>query len=85
MIASDCGGHREIVTHGKNGLMFAADDASALAAEIVRAVNARDTWPVIGKAAREYVLRERTWAASVNRYEPIYERLASPRRRAKAA
>lgn len=85
VIASDCGGHREIVVHGKNGLMFKSDDASALAAEIVHAVNDRDTWPTIGKAAREYVLRERTWAASVNRYEPIYERLASPRRRAKAA
>ena len=31
VIASDCGGHREIVTHGSNGLLFAADNADALA------------------------------------------------------
>jgi PEP-CTERM/exosortase A-associated glycosyltransferase len=85
VIASDCGGHREIVTHGKNGLMFAADDAGALAEAITDAVTARVFWESMGRQARDYVLRERTWAASVNRYEPIYERLASPRRKAKAA
>ena len=36
----------------------------------------------MGKNAREYVIRERTWATSVDRYEPIYERLTSHRRAA---
>jgi PEP-CTERM/exosortase A-associated glycosyltransferase len=85
VIASDCGGHREIVTHGSNGLLFAADNADALANEIIGAVGSRAAWPAMGQTARDYVLRERTWAASVNRYEPIYERLAAPRRRPKAA
>ena len=49
------------------------------------AVGNRAAWPAMGQTARDYVLRERTWAASVNRYEPIYERLAAPRRRPKAA
>jgi glycosyltransferase involved in cell wall biosynthesis len=85
VIASDCGGHREIVSHRRNGLLFAAGDAAALAREIVDTVEARASWPVIGKNARDYVVRERTWAASVNRYEPVYERLAHARRLAKAA
>jgi PEP-CTERM/exosortase A-associated glycosyltransferase len=85
VIASDCGGHKEIVTHRRTGLLFRADDADALAEEIATAVAERDGWAAIGKSAREYVIRERTWPASVNRYEAVYERLAGPRRKAKAA
>jgi glycosyltransferase involved in cell wall biosynthesis len=85
VIASDCGGHREIVTHGLNGLLFAADDPRALADAIVAAVKDQDSWPLMGKNAREYVIRERTWAASVERYEPVYHRLVGERRRASAA
>jgi PEP-CTERM/exosortase A-associated glycosyltransferase len=85
VIASDCGGHKEIVTHGVNGLLFAADNAAALSNAITGAVANRDAWAAMGETARDYVLRERTWAASVNRYEPVYERLAAPRRKARAA
>lgn len=85
VMASDCGGHREIVTHGRNGLLFAADDAVALANGIIGAVNARDTWPFIGQNAREYVVRERTWPASVDKYTAVYERLAARPRKARAA
>jgi glycosyltransferase involved in cell wall biosynthesis len=83
VLASDCGGHREIVTHGKNGLLFEADDTAALAKGIVAAVEAKDTWAGLGQNAREYVVRERTWPASVEKYAPVYERLAQ--RRGKAA
>jgi len=85
VIASDRGGHKEIVTHGVNGLLFAADNAAALSNAITGAVANRDAWAAMGETARDYVLRERTWAASVNRYEPVYERLAAPRRKARAA
>jgi len=85
VIASDCGGHRELITNGRNGLLFAADDAQALADGIIGAVKARDTWPVIGQSAREYVVRERTWPAAVDRYAPVYERLVGRPLRARAA
>ncbi len=29
-VASDVGGHRELVTHGETGMLFKADDATAL-------------------------------------------------------
>ncbi len=79
VIASDCGGHREIVANGSNGFLFAADDTQALATGIVNVVGARDTWALIGKTARDYVVRERTWPASVDKYEPAYRRLMSMR------
>lgn len=82
VIASDCGGHREIVTHGRNGFLVAAGDTQALADGIAAAVAARDTWALIGKNARDYVVRERTWPASVDKYEPIYARLLERTRRA---
>jgi len=85
VIASDCGGHREIVTDGRNGFLFAAGDTQALTDAIVAAVAARETWPLIGKNARDYVVRERTWPASVDKYEPVYERLAGRDRGARAA
>jgi PEP-CTERM/exosortase A-associated glycosyltransferase len=85
VIASDCGGHKEIVTHGRNGMLFKADDAGALAQAIVDAIAARKNWPLMGQNARDYVMRERTWHASVDRYEPIYERLAGAKRKANAA
>jgi glycosyltransferase involved in cell wall biosynthesis len=80
VLASDCGGHREIVTHGCNGLLFKADDAGALASGIVDAVTARQTWRLLGDNARRYVTCERTWQASVARYAPLYEKLVSNRR-----
>jgi len=79
VLASDCGGHKEIVTHRLNGLLFASDDANALADGIVAAVQDQEAWPLMGKNAREYVIRERTWATSVDRYEPVYERLTAHR------
>lgn len=85
VIASDCGGHMEIVTHRRTGLLFRADDADALAAEIATAVAEGEGRATIGKAARDYVVRERTWPASVNRYEAVYERLARSHRRTGAA
>jgi len=75
VLASDCGGHREIVTHGRTGLLFAADSADDLAKSIVAAVEAKENWPVLGRNAREYVVRERTWHSSVEKYAPIYERI----------
>jgi PEP-CTERM/exosortase A-associated glycosyltransferase len=80
VLASDCGGHKEIVTHGRNGMLFAADDADALANGILAAVRAQETWSAVGKRAREYVIRERTWSASIDRYGPVYERLAGRKR-----
>ena len=48
VMASDCGGHREIVTHGRNGLLFAADNTQALADGIISTIAARGSWPMIG-------------------------------------
>jgi len=77
VIASDVGGHRELIRHGETGWLFKAGDPGALAGTVVSALDRRDEWSRFRSAGREYVERERTWAHSVSRYKPIYERLLS--------
>jgi PEP-CTERM/exosortase A-associated glycosyltransferase len=77
VIASDVGGHRELIRHGETGWLFKAGDPSALADMVVSALNHREEWSRFRVAGREYVERERTWAHSVSRYKPIYESLLS--------
>jgi PEP-CTERM/exosortase A-associated glycosyltransferase len=77
VIASDVGGHRELIRHGETGWLFKAGDPSALADAVVNALDHRDEWSRFRVAGREFVERERTWAHSVARYKPIYDRLLS--------
>jgi PEP-CTERM/exosortase A-associated glycosyltransferase len=79
-VASDVGGHRELIRDGVTGTLFRAGDARALAEAVVRLLHGRESWPARLDAARAWVARERTWQASVARYEPVYERLLAGRR-----
>jgi glycogen synthase len=74
VIASDVGGHRELVRHGENGLLFPADDAKALARALDAAITRRAQWPALGRAARDFVERERSWDRSAQGYLAAYSR-----------
>ena len=78
-VASDVGGHRELVRDGETGFLYAADDVDALVAAIVRVLAVRATWPQIARQARRFVETERTWKASVARYGPVYASLCANR------
>jgi len=75
VIASNVGGHKELIRDGETGWLFKAGDAKALAKAISSALEHRDTWPAILAAGRRFVEDERNWARSVERYRPIYEQL----------
>jgi len=77
LIASDVGGHREMIEHGKTGMLFTAGDADALIGEVLYLVKHVELWPVLRQQARTYITRERSWTASVARYAAIYQRLLS--------
>jgi PEP-CTERM/exosortase A-associated glycosyltransferase len=79
LVASDVGGHRELVRDGDTGFLFRAGDASALAAAIERVLACRPDWPALRTRARHFVENERTWARSVAAYAPIYAALTAPR------
>jgi glycosyltransferase involved in cell wall biosynthesis len=76
LVASDVGGHKELIRHGETGWLFEAGSAAALATAINEMLGRRDQWPALRAAGREFVERERNWAASVARYWPAYAALA---------
>jgi glycogen(starch) synthase len=76
-VASDVGGHRELIRDGETGFLFKAGDAAALAEAIDKVLARRDEWPRIQAQARRFVEIERTWASSVARYRDVYGRALS--------
>lgn len=72
LVASDVGGHRELIRDGETGVLFPAGDAEALAAAVLRLFGAQDTWSALRSEARRYVETERSWAGVVDRYRQVY-------------
>ncbi len=76
-IASDVGGHKELIEDGVNGTLFKAEDKGDLIAAIEKLINNKDGWQLIKDNGRKYVEDVRCWENSVANYKEIYERLAS--------
>lgn len=77
VVASDVGGHRELIRDGATGCLFRAGDAQHLADTVMQLLAARERWPALRAAARQYVEAERNWQVSVERYRPVYQRLVA--------
>ena len=75
VLASDVGGHQELIEDGRTGYLFPADDSGELARALRLAFSRRSDWPMVCRAGRAYVESDRNWNASTARYEPLYERL----------
>ncbi len=73
--ASNVGGHRELITAGETGELFAPDDPQALAMCVAALFENRTSWDERRERARRYVATERTWARTVDNYAPVYARL----------
>ncbi len=80
-IASDVGGHRELVENGVTGRLFGSDDPAALAAAALDALDpaneARNAAMIA--PALDFVRMTRSWSAVASRYLPIYHRLTAER------
>lgn len=72
VVASDVGGHRELIEDGKTGILFKAGDSASLSDKLVHLIRHVETWPALRQQARRYVERERNWPASVERYAAVY-------------
>jgi PEP-CTERM/exosortase A-associated glycosyltransferase len=77
LLASDVGGHRELIRHDETGILFRADDVGALASAVIDLLARRSDWDRLRMRARSFVERERSWAASVARYRAVYGALVS--------
>lgn len=78
LVASDVGGHKELIRHGQTGWLFKAGSAPALAAAVHELLIDRARWPDLRMAGRAFVEGERNWPTSVSRYWPVYRRLTAP-------
>lgn len=74
-VASDVGGHRELVEHQKTGILFKADDAQALTAALLELLENPERWPVLRANGRHFVESVRNWRNSAFHYKPVYEAL----------
>jgi PEP-CTERM/exosortase A-associated glycosyltransferase len=72
VVASDVGGHRELIRDDHNGHLFPAGSDEALARCLIKLLQAPETWSEVTANGRAYVANERTWKASVERYRAVY-------------
>lgn len=75
VLASNVGGHRELIRDGENGRLFEAGNSNALAEQVLKLFADREHWPALHEAGRRFVEEERNWPAVVARYAGVYERV----------
>ncbi|AKU13578.1 glycosyltransferase family protein [Azoarcus sp. CIB] len=75
-VASDVGGHKELVRDGVTGRLFRAGNPQALAEAVVDMLAKRGQWGDYRVAGRRFVESERNWRKSVGAYRVPYARLA---------
>jgi glycogen synthase len=74
-LASDVGGHKELVRDGVTGTLFRADDVDDLVSSLLSLFDQREKWPAMRDAGREFVEHERNWINSVANLKAVYQRL----------
>lgn len=72
VVASNVGGHRELIREGENGHLFPAGSAAALAKCLIDLLGNPARWDGVIANGRRYVEAERNWRASVERYRHVY-------------
>ena len=76
-VASDVGGHRELIKDGETGILFRAGNVTALEQAVERMLDTPDHWPAMRAAGRRFVETERNWPNSVARYREVFARLTA--------
>ena len=79
LVASDVGGHRELIRDGETGTLFKAGDPASLASAVIDLLAHPERWAALKSRARDFVERERTWRSSVARYAQVYGALTDER------
>jgi len=83
-VASDVGGHKELIRDGETGVLFRAGDPQDLANKVLDLLNSSGRWPAMKAAGRRFVETERNWKASVAHYQAVYGDLMRSREGARA-
>ncbi len=73
VLASDVGGHRELVKHDDTGLLFRAEDIDDFCCQAERLISDQRLREQLGERGREMIMREKDWSVLAHRYQSIYE------------
>ncbi|MCG8635355.1 MAG: glycosyltransferase, exosortase A system-associated [Desulfobacterales bacterium] len=76
LIASDVGGHRELISHEKTGFLFPAGDLDRFSRTLGELMQAGDTRAALGRQGMEWVRQNHTWAVTTSVYKGIYRCLS---------
>ena len=74
LIASDIGGHRELIQHNKTGILFPPGNSIALRRELEGLLLNAALREDLGQQARSWVSQHQTWKSTTSVYPAIYDR-----------
>jgi len=74
LVASDIGGHRELIQNEFTGLLFRAGDVSALAGTLQRLLEDAGLRRKLATQGNDWVRQNHTWSKTTNCYSTIYKR-----------
>lgn len=72
VIASDVGGHRELIEHGRTGFLFKAGAVDSLVKLIERVLDDKPLRQMVAGLGEEWVRGERSWDKITQAYQRIY-------------
>lgn len=80
VLASDVGGHKELIVDNKTGFLFNAGNVEQLSERILELLADEAKLCSVLSKGREYVEKVRNWKKSVSNYLPLYENLLTKSR-----
>ena len=72
MLVTQVQGSTDVVTSGKNGILFPPADPDALAEALLLLLEHPETWQALGTAARQTVLESYTIDRIARKYEKLF-------------
>ena len=73
--ASAVGGHRELITDGETGTLFAPDDPADCARVLAELLHRRGDWAALREAGRAHVAARHDWSRNARCYQGVYQTL----------
>ena len=74
VVASNIGGHRELIRDGETGVLFEAGNVDSLVQALDALLCNSDRVQQLVKQGKDWVTKERSWGTIVKRYIPIYKK-----------